>query len=197
MKSIDITAEQERLGDWSQVWGGGRVWPLDPRASEVNIGVIAHSLACHNRFGGHTRCGPYSVAQHSVYVARCAIERYGITFGLRGLLHDAHEAYIGDIIRPLKRSSVEIARVIDEASAAWDVAIGTALGVDLSPCPEIKDCDNAVLHAEKRDILDHSKHAWTKDGAPVPWEGKIEGWWEWTRARDEFMNMYTSLRRTK
>lgn len=191
------TNDQHRTGDWMQVWGGGRVWPLDPRPGDVSIDVIAHSLACVNRFCGHTQSGPYSVAQHSVYVARCAMERHGPRFALRALLHDAHEAYVGDVVRPLLRSSPELHAVMDAARAAWDRAIGEAFGIDLSPTPEVRECDDAVLHAEKRDLLRRSGPKWTMDGAVEVWAGRVEPGWEWTRARDEFLGAYESYRRMK
>ena len=67
-------------------------------ASKININDIAHHLSLINRFNGAVSV-PYSVAQHSVIVSRIVHP----DFALIALLHDAAEAYIGDISEPVKR----------------------------------------------------------------------------------------------
>lgn len=67
---------------------------------DICIEDIAHSLACINRFNGHVS-EPINVAQHSCYVAKLC---YGTGFQLQGLLHDAAEAYIGDVTKWLKQT---------------------------------------------------------------------------------------------
>lgn len=82
---------------WIATYRGRRFDLLDPRPEMIHIEDIAHALAMTCRFGGHSR-DFYSVAQHSVAVAeRCCPEHY-----MHGLLHDASEAYYGDVVRPLK-----------------------------------------------------------------------------------------------
>lgn len=79
----------------------GRVWPLlTASAEDVHWPDIARQLARLPRFSGCTDAGVYSVAQHSVAVMRL------VDPAARGhaLLHDAHEAYIGDMITPMKRA---------------------------------------------------------------------------------------------
>lgn len=67
------------------------------------IETIANALSQINRFTGHLR-EPYSVAEHSVRVARAVADLGGRSeIVLGALLHDAHEAYLGDISGPLKR----------------------------------------------------------------------------------------------
>lgn len=91
----------ERRGDWIATASWGRFWPLDPRPDEVKIEDIVHVLSCVGHFGGHARWF-YSVAQHGVLAARYCDD----ADALWGLLHDASEAYPGDVPRPLKRQSV-------------------------------------------------------------------------------------------
>ena len=79
---------------------GRRIDLIDMQPSDICIEDIAHSLACVNRFNGHT-VRPVSVAQHSVYVKRLVD---GTPFALQALLHDASEAYIGDVTKWLKQS---------------------------------------------------------------------------------------------
>lgn len=68
----EVLIHAPRHGDWIQVHSGGQFWPLDPRADEVKITDIAHALSLICRFTGHTK-EFYSVAQHSVLVARTVL----------------------------------------------------------------------------------------------------------------------------
>lgn len=74
----------------------------------LSIEAIAHALSNVCRYGGHTKFH-YSVAQHSVVVAKL-VEN---SCPLEGLLHDASEAYIGDIPAPMKHRIPEIKRFED------------------------------------------------------------------------------------
>ena len=82
---------------WIQTFTGRKFYPLNPRQEDIDIYDIAHSLANKCRFNGH--CGNfYSVAEHSVLVSyHCSVDE-----ALWGLLHDASEAYLPDVPRPLK-----------------------------------------------------------------------------------------------
>lgn len=92
----------ERKGDWLQTFSGRQFWPMDPRASEVFIEDIAHSLAMQTRYAGHC-LRFYSVAEHSVLLTRY-FRRQGasVEVQLWALLHDASEAYLVDVPRPVK-----------------------------------------------------------------------------------------------
>ena len=78
---------------------------LSPQAEQITFGDIAWALSRASRFNGHTQGEhPYSVAQHSVWVAFIAqyfFDANRVTT-LQALFHDAHEAYTGDIATPLK-----------------------------------------------------------------------------------------------
>ncbi len=87
----------QRQGPFQVNASGGRWWPLDPRPEDFEIGDIAHHLAMSCRYGGATRFF-YSVAEHSVLVSRFVPPE----FALHALLHDAAEAVVSDVIRPLK-----------------------------------------------------------------------------------------------
>lgn len=89
----------ERKGDWIQCFSGGQFFPLDPRADEMRIADIAHSLSMQCRYAGHCQRF-YSVAEHSVLLARQAAPEHR----LWALLHDASEAYLVDVPRPVKGS---------------------------------------------------------------------------------------------
>ncbi|MCR5250709.1 MAG: phosphohydrolase [Lachnospiraceae bacterium] len=77
--------------------------PAEPEEALLDLYDIAHSLAFVCRANGHMRIF-YSVAQHSIACAREAIERgHGREIVLACLLHDASEAYLSDVIRPVKK----------------------------------------------------------------------------------------------
>lgn len=78
----------------------GRFYPFAPTPEDVNIEDIAHSLAMQCRYAGHGRRF-YSVAEHCVHIARW-LEPMGRDVALAGLLHDATEAYLVDVPRPIK-----------------------------------------------------------------------------------------------
>lgn len=76
--------------------------PLCPDPDSIVIEDIAHALSLTNRWGGHTH-NPFSVAQHSVNVSRMLLKLgHPYRVQLEGLMHDAPEAYIGDLPKPLK-----------------------------------------------------------------------------------------------
>ena len=91
-----------RIGDFIQCFSGNAFWPLDPRADEIDIVDIAHSLSMQCRYGGHALAF-YSVAEHSVLLSRWLAEQgHSVETQLWGLLHDAAEAYLVDVPRPIK-----------------------------------------------------------------------------------------------
>lgn len=90
-------------GNWINTASGIAFHPLDPRAEDVSITDIAHSLSQECRYTGHTRMF-YSVAEHSVLVAKGVKVLGGSLNEQRwGLLHDATEAYLSDISSPVKK----------------------------------------------------------------------------------------------
>jgi hypothetical protein len=81
---------------------GRFVDPLDADPADIVLEDIAHALANICRFGGHVK-RHYSVAEHSINVARLLSDwGYGPHVALHGLMHDAAEAYLGDVVSPIK-----------------------------------------------------------------------------------------------
>lgn len=89
----------DRKGDWIQTFTGRQFFPLDPRPNEICIEDIAHALSLQCRYGGHTRRF-YSVAEHCCILANYAPPHLMLT----ALMHDAAEAYLVDVPRPIKKS---------------------------------------------------------------------------------------------
>jgi len=94
--------EHDRRGDWFVTYTGKQFWPLDPRPGDIDIEDIAHALALQARWNGHTT-EFYSVASHSVACAEIGLTEYDVGVARWALMHDAAEAYLSDVIRPLKR----------------------------------------------------------------------------------------------
>lgn len=157
----------ERIGDWMQTFRGRAFWPMDPRADEVHIDDIAHSLAMQCRYAGHTRWH-YSVAQHSYYVSHLVPAEHA----LWGLLHDAAEAYLVDLPRPVKRSPGIGSHYVEAERRVMD-AICDRFGLPREEPPEVKVADDRVLLAEKRDLMAPAPMPWRETGLrpmPVPIE---------------------------
>lgn len=94
---------------WAATYSGGRFDIMNPREKDVSIDDIAHALSLTCRYNGHCTHF-YSVAQHSLLVTRVYGELVADKPELRddprgylcALLHDAAEAYVGDVISPIK-----------------------------------------------------------------------------------------------
>lgn len=121
----------------------GRVDPLNPSVDEINIEDIAHALSRQCRYNGHCD-GFLSVARHSIWVSE-RLEALGFDeqTQLTGLLHDAAEAYLGDLVRPIKQSEFGVAYLKTEK--ALEEVIAARFGIPF-PFPDaIRDADNYVL----------------------------------------------------
>jgi len=130
-------------------YAGKYVDPLDFKPEDADIGVIAHALSNICRFTGHLSKF-YSVAQHSVHVAERVMELTNDPhLGMRALLHDASEAYIADVSRPVKRhSEMGTYRMVE---IAIQRAIYTKFGCLLNTTGErdwITNADNDLLGLE-------------------------------------------------
>lgn len=149
--AVTESTAPERKGNWMQTVGGRAFYPLDPRAEEVDIDDIAHALSFTCRFGGHCQSF-YSVAEHCVRVSE-GIEQAGGTReeSFAGLLHDAAEAYIGDMVWPLKRAN-ELAGY-KEIEHRVERAIAKRFGLPFELPPIVKYFDLVLLSTEKRDLM--------------------------------------------
>lgn len=133
---------------------GRIVDPLDLHPDDVSIIDIAHALSMINRYGGHVG-KPYSVAEHSIYVSK-RIESLGYStdFQLAGLLHDASEAYVADLPRPIKRD-VMLKGYVDIELAVQDVLHTRFSLVVNFDDPVIDAADDFVLEAEQCSFRDY------------------------------------------
>jgi 5'-deoxynucleotidase YfbR-like HD superfamily hydrolase len=134
---------------------------LDPHGSDFDIDDIAHGLAHVCRYAGQCRHF-YSVAEHSILVSD-VVE----TFKLEALLHDAAEAFIGDVTRPLKQLLPEFKRI----EANVEDAIIARFGLNPDFRAIVKPVDLSVLAAEQAQVMASGTDAWAVEAgiaaAPV------------------------------
>lgn len=122
-----------------KTFSGKLVDPLDVDPDFFNIEDIAHALAMTCRFGGHCRHF-YSVAEHSVLVSTLVPGKFALT----GLMHDAAEAYMGDIPRPLKRRLQGFKDAEDRLLTSMAAHFGFVF--PFSPC--VAQADEQMLETE-------------------------------------------------
>lgn len=132
---------------------------LDPHGSEFTIEDVAHGLAHVCRYAGQCR-GFYSVAEHSMLVARVVEPR----LALEALLHDAAEAFIGDVTRPLKQLLPEYKRI----EAIVEDAIVERFGLDRDRLKAVKEADLRVLAAEQQQVMAPGTADWAVEAGIEP-----------------------------
>lgn len=135
-----------------RVASGTYVDLADPDPETIFVEDIAHGLAHVCRFGGHVATF-YSVAEHSLNVAAQLDRMFGDPYlTMQGLFHDATEAFMGDIVRPLKHSPVMDG--YREAESNLERAIALRFGLAVPAAVEVKAADNEILIWEMAMIRD-------------------------------------------
>jgi hypothetical protein len=166
---------------WVGTVSGRKVDFLAPDPEQITIEDIATGLSHINRFAGQMTV-PYSVAQHSVY---CSI--YCPSHPLDALMHDAPEAYMSDVPRPLKLMLSDW----KELEHRLYGVIATKYGISPIIPPEVKNVDDRMLFTERRDIQpDHLPWTWRRQ--PYLWRVKP---WGPKRAKREFLRRFHALRK--
>lgn len=173
--------------EFIRLCNGKRFYPLAPRPEEVDIAVVAHALGLQCRWTGHVR-HHYSVAQHSVLVSRCCDP----ADALWGLLHDAPEAYICDVSRPVKRTPA-FAEYRD-IEARIMRAVCDRFGLPREEPDSVRVADVRLLLTEARDLLpsleDYVDEPHARGVAPLA--DRIEPWTP-ERAKAEFLGRFAEL----
>lgn len=157
-----------------------------PFESEYTIEDIARALSRICRFGGHTNRF-YSVAQHSVLVSSIVPEAIKIP----ALMHDAAEAFVGDVPSPLKALLPDYRKL--EKRVERGLRYKFNLPIELAP--EIKEADLIMLATERRDLMpspdDGPEWEILRNVEPDP--GPIEPWHP-EKAFDNFITEYKYLK---
>lgn len=139
----------DNKGCWTQGWGPTEPKaydPIHPTADMVDIEMLAHVLSQQCRFAGHTN-EFYSVAQHSVMVSVMSLT----DDKLWGLLHDASEALIVDVPRPLKRQK-GFEFYMECEQGIMDV-VCARYGLQLTMPHSVRAADDLALALEFRDLM--------------------------------------------
>ncbi len=145
---------------WIQTFTGKAFWPLSPRPQDVCIEDIAHALSMKCRYTGHCKRF-YSVAEHSVLASFMATPEDNFW----ALMHDATEAYLPDVARPVKRA---IAGFIEIEDRLMEVIAGV-FGLPMPMPASIKNIDLILLATERRDLLTEPPYHWksTENVQPI------------------------------
>ena len=172
--------------DWIDTVSGP-FWPSMPAPADVHIQAIAHALANLCRFGGHSR-EFYSVAQHSVLCAR-QVPYTHPRLKLAALLHDAAEAYVVDLPRPLKAMLPDYRHMESQVEAAIAAKFNL-----MRPLPDlVRQIDNRMLVTEAAQLMTGASGQWWRGpGYPEPFTLVIEPWPP-EAARAAFLGEFNAL----
>ena len=183
---------------------GGGIDLVDP-TSDIDFTVLAEHLAKVKRYNGATPAVEYSVAQHSVMGADAAFADTGsLELASYFLLHDGHEAFLGDDTTPKKRAlaliasrnfgvlSEDIMRSFRVLEDQFDTVIHKAAGLAWPPAPEIKPLiksyDLVMFVTEWRDLMRGVKHPnWDEYRGIDPLRDSI-GAWSWQISAGAFID---------
>jgi 5'-deoxynucleotidase YfbR-like HD superfamily hydrolase len=156
--------DHDRAGTFL-TYAGHTINFLDFRVEDVRLEEIAHALSRLCRFGGHCR-EHYNVAHHAVLVSRWLEEKGApLPVVYAGLHHDDTEAYLGDVISPLKKLLPEYQKFEDRFAKV----IGEALGFAY-PFPDLlKTADREIFYKENEDV----RWQYPKNPEIIPWNSGV------------------------
>lgn len=137
--------------DWVQTFSGEMFFPTVPERNEVLVEDIAHSLSQQCRYNGHTKKF-YSVAEHCLLLSSAVPKRYA----LEALLHDAAEAYIGDMVRPIKNDPL-----FKPFKEVEDLILGKIMGT-LVPQRDFSGLSKVVIAADNAVLCDEQLQCFDK-----------------------------------
>lgn len=190
---------------WMQTHSGRALDLAAPDPADVRLEDIAHALANICRYNGHTS-RHYSVAEHCCHVADyCERNAPALAvlgghstpapyLALAGLLHDASEAYVGDLTHPMQCALPREARaaVRDLHERVWRAirrALGVPPGVDIR-APAVRWVDRQILLDERDALMGPPPRPWDVPGEPLG--VRVEGW-EPERAAVEWLARFERL----
>ena len=173
---------------WIQTFTGKAIDVCDPKPEDIEIEDIAIGLSRQCRFNG--QCSRfYSVAEHSVHVSR-TLESWGLDREtcFLGLMHDAAEAYVGDIVQPIKRGLANF----DAIEERFFHAIADRFMMRRSIPPVVKEADIACLVEEQAELMSPSPRPWrlpsVRKATPLAMHES-----QWHAAFDLFRSSYFGL----
>jgi hypothetical protein len=119
---------------------------LDPKSSKFSIEDIAHGLSMTCRFNGQCNYF-YSVAEHCVFMSHQIQTEYAF----EALMHDASEAFLGDIVTPLKK----ILPAYQEIEKSFERQIALRYNLPMKMSPQVKKADTRMCVTEKQQLMNN------------------------------------------
>lgn len=157
----------ERKPTWMQTYSGRPFYPLDATEDDIEIVDIAHALGMVCRYAGHVRRF-YSVAEHCVHLSHTVDPEHA----LAALLHDAAEAYVGDMVRPLKHELPGYMAVEDHLIAV----INNKYGLPGELPAQVKEHDTRIVVDEREQLMTPSQLPWSMLDGFAPLGVEVQGW---------------------
>lgn len=143
-----ITPNHPVAEPWITTISQRKINLLDPKVSDIDIRDIAHALSRICRWNGHLRGGPFSVAQHSVLVSR-RVKSQRAKFW--ALMHDGSEAYLGDVITPVKNLLPKFHTIEDNFAEVIRECFDIPYDQEISD--EIREADRDLMFLERDSLV--------------------------------------------
>lgn len=158
-----------------------------------DIGAIAHSLSLQCRFTGQCRKF-YSVAEHSVLVSRI-VEDLGLGDPMEGLMHDAVESVLADVVGPAKQL-LEDYKLLD---AALDSSMRKAFALPEAMTEGVRRADQLALLIEAKALMPSKGAQGYVDDPQIHAEANKLTYqvqcWTSDNAKEKFMTRMSDIRR--
>lgn len=173
---------REREGNWIQTYTGIQFWPVDPRSDEVDIRDIAHALGMMCRYAGHC-IQFYSVAEHCYLLSQKVPDEDK----LWALLHDATEAYLVDVPRPVKPFLPGYIELETDLQYAIAEHFGLPKDLPLS----VKAADRLILEDERQQNMSKVSYEWNTNSKETL--GVSLHCWSPAQAEAKFLSRFKEL----
>lgn len=165
---------------WIRTASGRHFDLIEPKPHMVHLLDIACNLAKQCRFNGATK-GWYSVARHSIIMSRHVPKE----LALQALMHDATEAYMGDVVKPFKN----LLPGIDALEHTIWLAICERFNIEPELHPKVKEMDVTMLASERYMVMPRPKDEIALEDE---WPGLGNWNGEVVNIRDKFDPMYST-----
>lgn len=149
---------------WMQTFSGRQLDLVDPQPDMIDLVDITSGLANECRYAGQCRFF-YSVAQHSVLASQIVPAEHAF----EALLHDATEAYLKDIPRPVKLLLPDYRALEHKLEAV----IRARFGLPIRKSQAVADADMILLATERRDLMSKCSAEWTSIQGVTPLDTRI------------------------
>jgi hypothetical protein len=175
-----------KKNSWIETYTGKKFNVFEPDIKAINIIDIAHALSMCTRFNGHLH-QYYSVAEHSIYVSELVPKE----FALAGLLHDASEAYLSDIPRPIKAMIPEVKLIENKVMTLIFKKYG------------ITKYSNIISHIDRSMCLTEAVQSnmntgdWSEGHDKYGLQNVTIKYLSWSLAKRDFLNRFDILTRGK